>query len=307
MNNQPLVSIIIPTYSRSKYLKRAIDSCLKQTYQKIEILVIDDNGLDSFNQKETEKLIKTSYEHELKVKYIAMEKNSGACLARNRGIEISKGEYITFLDDDDEYYNNNIEEEIDFITKYNYEMIFCDIEFYNDITNERIKRKYVVDFPMTYNNLLKRQLLSGFSGGITYMYKSSVLQKLGGWENLYSSQDYVMLLKTIGEKYKVGYFPFIGSIAHIVESENKITGSLKAIQGKKQSRKYKKKYMYILSKSEKRRMNYNYYTFLYRQYHKFKDLRFIFWGAVKLFYLDMILEDKRGINEKKPKNVIYFK
>ena len=98
-----IVSVIITTYKRSELLPRAIDSVLAQSYENVEILVVDDNAPDSEYRKATENLITTRYSQEPKVRYVKMPKNSGSCPARARGVSESKGEYINFLDDDDEF------------------------------------------------------------------------------------------------------------------------------------------------------------------------------------------------------------
>lgn len=294
--DQPLVSIIMPTFNRPTYLKRAIDSCLNQTYDNIEVLVIDDNNPSSDARKNTEKFINKLYSNNKKVVYLKMDKNSGACKARNKAIFYSNAKYITFLDDDDEYYPNNIEEEVKFITKNDYDMIFCNVDIMNDRTKEIIHRKYTFDFEFTTENLLRRQLTAGISGGISFMYRTSVLKELGGFEDIKASQEYILLLKTIGEGYKIGFFDFTGALGHNIEDEHKITGSKKAIEGKIQSRKFKDKYLYALTKNEIREMDYNFVTFIYRQYRKHKDIKCIWWGMKKLFYIDYIIKNKRKRN-----------
>jgi glycosyltransferase involved in cell wall biosynthesis len=91
-----LVSIIIPTYNRAKFVSRAIDSCLRQTYSEIEILVVDDHSSDETTQ------VVESYK-DPRVKYFLHEKNLGVAAARNTGLRNATGEFITFLDSDDEW------------------------------------------------------------------------------------------------------------------------------------------------------------------------------------------------------------
>ena len=90
-----LVSIIIPTYNRENKLERAVESVLEQSYQYIEVIVVDDCSTDN-----TVTLM-GKYKDDERVVYYRLEKNSGACVARNKGIELSKGDYIGFLDSDD--------------------------------------------------------------------------------------------------------------------------------------------------------------------------------------------------------------
>jgi len=88
-----LVSIIIPTYKRTVELRRAVESALAQTYSQVEVIVVADGpdpearaalgGLDE------------------RMRYFELERNSGPAAARNRGVQMSRGEWLTFLDDDD--------------------------------------------------------------------------------------------------------------------------------------------------------------------------------------------------------------
>lgn len=101
-----MVSVVIPTHNRVDLLPRAIESVLKQTYNDIEIIVVSDgstDGTDAFMQK---------YEGNERVKYINYTPARGGNYARNKGIEVSKGEYIAFLDDDDEWLPTKIEKQI---------------------------------------------------------------------------------------------------------------------------------------------------------------------------------------------------
>ena len=111
-----LVSIIIPTYKRNEKLKKAIESILKQTYQNIEIIVVDDNNPNTEYRKKNEILMQ-SYIKNSKVKYIKHEKNKNGAAARNTGINAANGKYIGFLDDDDEFLPTKIEKQVDVLEK----------------------------------------------------------------------------------------------------------------------------------------------------------------------------------------------
>ncbi len=96
----PLVSIIIPTFNRSKIVRRAVDSVFAQTFQDFEILVIDDGSSD-----DTRSAL-AGYPDRLRYVF---QKNQGPAAARNHGMQLAKGEYIGFLDSDDVYFPNNLE------------------------------------------------------------------------------------------------------------------------------------------------------------------------------------------------------
>ena len=93
--NQPLVSVIIPTKNRADLLKRAIDSVLEQTWQNYEIVVVDDASDDDTPNL----LAELSKDHPIKV--ITNEVSNGAAACRNIAINQAEGEYIAGLDDDD--------------------------------------------------------------------------------------------------------------------------------------------------------------------------------------------------------------
>lgn len=109
--NNPTVSIIIPTYARPTNLTRAIDSVLSQTYSPIEVIVVDDNGMNTPFQKETEELL-SPYINEKKIVYIRHEVNKNGSAARNTGTRASHGEIIGYLDDDDTFMPNKVEEQV---------------------------------------------------------------------------------------------------------------------------------------------------------------------------------------------------
>lgn len=101
MQDNPLVSIVIPTYNRRQYVADAIESCLAQTYRNCEIIVVDDGSSDG-----SEDFLQARYGD--RVHYIYQD-NQGPGIARNRGIEAARGEFIHFLDADDQLHERKIE------------------------------------------------------------------------------------------------------------------------------------------------------------------------------------------------------
>lgn len=90
--NQPVISVVIPCYNCAHYLPEALDSVLKQTYPPLEIIVVDDGSTDNSGQ------IAASYGPPVRV---VRQPNQGQSVARNRGVDEAKGEWIAFLDADD--------------------------------------------------------------------------------------------------------------------------------------------------------------------------------------------------------------
>jgi len=108
-NEDPKVSVIIPTYNYGHFIEEAIKSVLAQTYKNIEIVVID--GMSTDNTKE---VLKPYMDH---IKYIRKPKE-GMVVARTTGINNSTGEYISLLDADDMYAPDKIEEQMTFLKDY---------------------------------------------------------------------------------------------------------------------------------------------------------------------------------------------
>ena len=101
MPSNPLVSIIIPTFNRKHFVGDAIESCLAQTYENCEIIVIDDGSTDGTGAHLRER-------YGARIRHIS-QRNQGPAVARNRGIEAAKGEFIHFLDADDQLAPQKIE------------------------------------------------------------------------------------------------------------------------------------------------------------------------------------------------------
>ncbi len=117
MNNELFFSIIIPNYNNVKYIEKCIDSVLNQTYKNFEIIIVDDGSTD-----ESIKSLKEKYKNIENIKLI-FNNHYGVSKARNTGLSIAQGQWITFLDSDDffdkniltEAYNKIVNNDIDFI------------------------------------------------------------------------------------------------------------------------------------------------------------------------------------------------
>ena len=120
MKRKDKISVVIPTYNREELIARSIYSVLEQTYDNLEVIVVDDASTD--HTKEVVKGIKDK-----RVKYIQLKQNAGASNARNIGIEAAMGEYIAFQDSDDVFYPDKLEKQYLYIIKNHSDMDFCKI------------------------------------------------------------------------------------------------------------------------------------------------------------------------------------
>lgn len=137
--NKPLVSCIVPVYNVEKYLDRCISSLLAQTYSDYEIVIINDGSTD-----QSAELLK-KYSNQNKIR-IFSQKNQGLSAARNQGIKLAKGDYVTFIDSDDwvdkEYLNIMVEQ----MLKYDADIVSVDYLVCNHEKNVEHKNEKVKIF-----------------------------------------------------------------------------------------------------------------------------------------------------------------
>lgn len=199
-----LVSVIIPTYSRPKFIVRTIDSVLNQTYSPIEIIVVDDNGLGTLCQIETEKIL-ASYINENKIKYIPHEINKNGSAARNTGIKASHGEYVTLMDDDDEMMLNKIEKQVAAIEKSNgkYHASYCGVEkrFGSRVMSRKI--------PSKEGNLQKELLLGtwGIGSGSNPLFCREVFDNVGFFDESFLRKQDIEMMVRFFRKYQIAMVP----------------------------------------------------------------------------------------------------
>ena len=110
MNNNLLVSVIVPNYNHAKYLDERLSSIINQTYEKLEILVVNDNENDDDYTKELKSIMSTVTDP--RVQLVFQEKHINGAAARNYGCKKARGEFIAFLDDDDTWEKTKIEKQV---------------------------------------------------------------------------------------------------------------------------------------------------------------------------------------------------
>ncbi len=136
--SKPLVSAIITTHNRADLLPRALDSVIVQSYENMEIIIVDDGSTDR-----TPEVI-DEYQEQVSLNYIRLEKSVGACRARNKGIEAASGEFVAGLDDDDKWHQDRIKE---LVAAYsdNYAAVTSDTVMVHENGRARWKKKKYID------------------------------------------------------------------------------------------------------------------------------------------------------------------
>ena len=108
MSANPLISVILPTYNRMKFLPKAVESILNQTYPDFELIIINDGSSD-----DTETWVNNQTDK--RIRFISYSKNQGVSYARNLGLKEAKGKYIAFTDSDDKNEKTRFEEQIEIL------------------------------------------------------------------------------------------------------------------------------------------------------------------------------------------------
>lgn len=118
-----MISIIIPSYNRADTILKSVQSVLNQTYNNIEVIVVDDGSTDN-----TRAILQQIQDPRLKYVY---QENAGACVARNNGIDHARGDYIAFHDSDDTFRPTKLEDQLHALREKGADVVFCAMERHN--------------------------------------------------------------------------------------------------------------------------------------------------------------------------------
>ena len=155
---QSLISVIIPSFNRKKFINKAIESVLNQDYNNVEIIIVDDGSTDG-----TYEYLKEKYKKNESITLYRNKKNLGAGLSRKKGYNLANGKYVIFMDDDDYYTDYNFFKQSMYILKQkpNIGMVCASsiIEYVNEekfeksilnIKGEIKKEEYLNEFQQKY-------------------------------------------------------------------------------------------------------------------------------------------------------------
>lgn len=157
MGQYPLVSVIIPVYGVEKYIGKCLETLINQTYSNLEILVINDGTKDK-----SAKIAKSYAAKDKRIKVFDFE-NGGVSLARNRGIDLSNGEYISFIDGDDWVAPTMYMDLVGIMLKDNPDMIKFSVDEV-DVENNKINKIHFEE-----KKLIKDELINKYFDGVLYI------------------------------------------------------------------------------------------------------------------------------------------
>lgn len=149
-----LVSVITPVYNAERFIQQTLESMIAQTYERIEFILVDDCSSDSSAQ-----IIKSYEKKHTNIIYHLQEKNMGAGVARNKALEIAKGQYVAFLDSDDLWAPEKTKRQIDLMKSTGTPLCYAAIEMIDE-QGKNIKGKRSIPEECDYNLLLHNTLIA---------------------------------------------------------------------------------------------------------------------------------------------------
>lgn len=231
MEKQPLVSVIIPCYNGEKFISKAIESVLNQTYQNWELIVVDDGSTDG-----SKKIINQFCNTDKRAHYIQHKKNKGIPSARNTGIKTSIGEYIAFLDQDDLWMKEKLELFIEEFSRYDSKVgiIFSDFQivFADNIVSKNYKKvNYYKIQRLNKRNFIKKLFMRNFiKSASQVILRKECFSKLGLLDkNLYGGDDGDFWLRAAG-KFDFQYLPKILVKIYLHKDNTTRKGSYRMIE-----------------------------------------------------------------------------
>lgn len=182
----PKVSVVIPTYNRADKVRKSIESVLAQTFRDIEVIVVDDGSSD-----ETAQTLQDAFGDRIRYHF---QPNQGVSAARNRGIEMARGEWIAFLDSDDFWEKEKIEWQLKALDRFGSQCGACytDVRFFNNLEPHSMfqlsENQYRHEDAMGVNNDVLGLLVIPGGGGMvvcpsSFMASADTIRRAGGLDS----------------------------------------------------------------------------------------------------------------------------
>ena len=199
-----MLSVIIPVYNSVQYLEECVLSVMKQSYSDIEMVIIDDASTDGSFE-----LCDVLAKKDSRIKVFHFSENKGVSAARNKGIEIAKGDYVTFLDSDDCLKTEYAEELINAIKKENADIVCCGIAEYRNGRLEKVQRSFKksfkkdkLGFDCIYDAIISCRGLDdsaalNLTGAVCKVYRAEVIKKIRYNEKLHIGEDAIFFVDAL--------------------------------------------------------------------------------------------------------------
>lgn len=203
----PLVSVIVPSYNHANFIQYCLKSLILQTYENIELIIIDDGSIDESltKIKEMEDILKSRF---VKYTFIPQE-NKGICVTANKGIKLSEGKYYQFVSSDDFILEQYIEKQVEFLEE-NKEFA-CSYTDGLEIQSEDLDMECYTNSPSFSTNIeylsgnLRKFMLNNVFNvpSPAFMYRKELIEKIGFYDEKLNFEDIDMFLR-ISRVFKIG-------------------------------------------------------------------------------------------------------
>lgn len=194
----PLVSVVIPTYNRIRTLPASVESVLKQTYENLELIIMDDGSDDG-----TEEYIKGITDK--RVRYRKSDTNMGPSAARNMGAELVRGEYLAFQDSDDEWLPDKLEKQMQVMLEGDNALVYCEFGLYRNGELLAVIPPRRIPYQEKQGSLFSYLLLYPLISTQTILIKTRDFIETGGFnETLKAYEDFEFTLR-FSQNHKIGF------------------------------------------------------------------------------------------------------
>lgn len=204
MENQPLVSIIMPSYNAENFIAESIESVLHQTYSNWELIITDDCSSDH-----TPDIVQSYCNQDSRIDFVIAKQHSGIAGTRNQCLLRAKGRFVAFLDNDDLWYHEKLEKQVRFLTENDYPFAYSEYELMNEDGTPKgkiIKTAGVID----YNKYLKNTIIGSGTimldtskTGSLQMPDNATSDDMALWCKILKDGHHAYPMKEVLMKYRV--------------------------------------------------------------------------------------------------------
>lgn len=234
MDNVETISVLMCTFREPmEWIKLSLESILKQSYKKIEIILI----VDDPDNEELINFLELYASDDKRIRIIINNENIGLVKSLNKGLHYCSGKYIARMDADDIALPTRLEEELNFLVNNDLDIVGCKFESFSD---DKILGSRSV--PTTINKCNKMLNYTNCVGHPTWLVKKEVYFELKGYRNIYGCEDYDFLMRAVLLNYRVACINKI--LLKYRNNKNSISGKnyyLQRITSMKMQKLYRKK------------------------------------------------------------------
>jgi GT2 family glycosyltransferase len=196
---RPVISIVVPTYNTSpEYLRKAVESVLRQYYPHWEMCIADDSSTDPAVRD----ILRQYADEDARIKVALCERNSGIAAASNRALEMASGDFVGFLDHDDELAPDALFEVAATLQRFDADLIYSDED---KLDTDGARSDAFLKPAWSPDLLLSTMYTCHFS-----VYRTEILRRIGGFREGYEgSQDYDLVLRFTEQTDRIAHIPKI--------------------------------------------------------------------------------------------------